>query len=141
MKSYFTVVFFIFISFLSPLQSELPSSLLIEHDQNLEKNIQEQEESPRFQDKFIKMLSVLAFLIAIMIASLWIIKRLTHPKIALSQHSKGNKINILEIRPLSSRSTLYLIEVNGKGILVTESQTGMSTIGVPILDDSIVEEA
>jgi flagellar biogenesis protein FliO len=42
--------------------------------------------------------------------------------------NSGRSIKILERRPLSAKSILYIIEVEGKKILVSESQFEVRTL-------------
>ncbi len=73
-----------------------------------------------YQGAFVKMMLTLIALIVFIILSVWMMRRLAHGK--MKQMNYGKTIKILERRPLSAKSILYLIEVEGKKILISESQ-------------------
>jgi flagellar protein FliO/FliZ len=91
------------------------------------------KESDDFQAKFINMLVMLALLIGLMIAASWMIKRMM--KTRTTQLNTSSSIKVLETRYLSPRSTLYLLEINGKGLLVGESHTGITSLGYISLEE------
>lgn len=66
-----------------------------------------------------KMLLTLIALVALLLISYWFVKKLLQNRL-----QKGNTnatIQVLEKRMISSKTMLYLIEVEGKKILVAES--------------------
>lgn len=74
---------------------------------------------PTYQGAFTKMLLTLGGLLALVFLTIWLLRKLTQGKIG----SYGKKqINVLERRPLSPKTVLYIVEVEGKKILVAESQ-------------------
>lgn len=73
----------------------------------------------QFQTAFWKMVWVLAGLIALVILTVWMLRRLTN--IRLQQSNRYSSIKILEKRNLSPKSILYVVEVEGRRILVSES--------------------
>lgn len=75
---------------------------------------------PSYEGAFTKMmLSVVALLVLVGL-TLWVLKRLNHGRWRGLGSSKS--IQILERKPLSPKSMLYLIEVEGKQFLLAESQ-------------------
>lgn len=92
-------------------------------------------EPDQFQDKFFRMLYLLALLIGLMVASSWFLKKIMHKR-AESLNISGN-IKVLESRALSSKSTIYLLDVNGKGLLVAESHSGVHPLGEVSLEDEV----
>ncbi|HSX03804.1 MAG TPA: flagellar biosynthetic protein FliO [Rhabdochlamydiaceae bacterium] len=79
-----------------------------------------------YQGAFVKMMLTLFALIVFIILSVWMMRRLSHGR--MKQMNYGRAIKILERRPLSAKSILYVIEVNGKKILISESQFEVRTI-------------
>lgn len=79
-----------------------------------------------YQGAFIKMMLTLFGLIVFIIISVWMMRRLSHGR--MKQMNSGRSIKILERRPLSAKSILYIIEVEGKKILVSESQFEVRTL-------------
>jgi flagellar biogenesis protein FliO len=75
--------------------------------------------APEYEHTFLKMLFALVVLIAAIFLTLWLLRRLSQARWI---HKKGERIKIIERRPLSQKSALYLIEVGGKRVLIAESQ-------------------
>lgn len=87
----------------------------------------------RFMQELVSMATTLGLLIAAMIAVGWILKRLLNKRI--EQMNTTSMIKILEKRYLTAKSSIYLLEVNGKGILVGETTAGISKIAEVSLDE------
>ncbi len=89
-----------------------------------------------FQSKFMNMLIVLGLLIGFMVLASWMLKRLMRTRI--NQLNSTSSIKVLETRHLSPKSTLYLLDVMGQGLLIAESQTGISHLAtLPLEEESL----
>lgn len=95
-----------------------------ESSQDKEVNLPEGQISD-FQEKFIRMLYLLALLVALMVAASMVLKKMM--KTRVDQLNSGSLIQVIETRSLSTKSTLYLIEVEGKKMIITESQLKTET--------------
>jgi flagellar biogenesis protein FliO len=99
-------------------------SALFAEDQDSPKEPEPKELIPlqtdQFTASFKRMLWVLFAVVILAIITVWILKKLT--KIRQDQHNKFNQIKILERRTLSPKSTLYVVEIARKRILISESQ-------------------
>lgn len=85
----------------------------------------EEIQTPSYEGAFAKMLLTLVGLIALVFMTVWLLRKLTQGKIG----AFGKKhINVVERRPLSPKSILYIVEVGGKQILVAESQLEIKTL-------------
>ncbi|WP_068470363.1 FliO/MopB family protein [Candidatus Protochlamydia phocaeensis] len=84
------------------------------------------QEPDNFQVKFMNMLFVLALLIGFMILASWMLKRMM--KTRVTQLNSSSIIKVLETRYLSPRSTLYLLDLQGKQLLIAESATGVTAL-------------
>ncbi len=84
-----------------------------------------------YENAFIKMLLTLGALLVLICATLWAIKRFGRGQFGLGS---SRTIKILERRPLSQKSMLYIVEVEGKRILVSESQFEVRALS-PIEDE------
>ncbi|HYG40740.1 MAG TPA: flagellar biosynthetic protein FliO, partial [Cytophagales bacterium] len=82
------------------------------------------KESDNFQAKFLNMLFILGLLIGFMILASWALKRMM--KARVTQINQTSLIKLLETRPLSPKSIVYLIEIENTKILVGESQNGLN---------------
>jgi len=79
-----------------------------------------QSEPPSYGHLFLKMMLTLVALIFLVFATIWILKKLSHAR--FGQLNQNRLIKILEKRALSPKSMLYLVEIEGKRVLVAESQ-------------------
>jgi flagellar biosynthetic protein FliO len=75
---------------------------------------------------FVNMLVTLAFVLILIVVTVWLLKKIMRSRIKTLNRSNG--IKIIERRPLSPKASLYLIDVLGKGILISESQGGVQLI-------------
>lgn len=84
------------------------------------------DEPDQFQAKFFHMLFILALLIGFMILASWALKRMM--KARITQVNQTSLIKVLETRQLSPKTNLFLIEIEGKMLLIGESPTTVSHI-------------
>lgn len=74
----------------------------------------------KYETVFIKMLAIL-FLIAISAGFIvWLYRRFNFSK--MHQLNYLRTIKVIEKRPLSPKTMLYLVEINGKQVMLAESQ-------------------
>jgi flagellar biosynthetic protein FliO len=73
-----------------------------------------------YQGAFVRMLLSLAGVLALLLGTIWFLKRLKSSKWGFG--GARQSIHILEKRPLSPKSVLYLVEVGGQRVLLAESQ-------------------
>ena len=81
-------------------------------------NLQKTTES--YETAFIKTIVVLVGLLVLILLTVWMFKKLSRGRLRSFNYLKS--VKILEKRPLSPKSMLYLIEVGGKQVLISESQ-------------------
>ncbi len=80
----------------------------------------------RFLQEFIHMIILLSLLVLVLFVGSWIIRRMLN--IRLDQVNETSKIKLLEKRMITSRSGIYLLDVHGKKIVVSESNNGITKI-------------
>jgi flagellar biogenesis protein FliO len=68
----------------------------------------------------VRMLISLAVCIGLLVLTVWFLRRMMQAK--FQRANKEQTIHVLEKRMISPKSALYLIELEGKRILVAESQ-------------------
>lgn len=85
-----------------------------------------EEGAYNYVGEFINMMLTLGAVIAVILLSVWILKRLMRAK--LHQLNRDASIRILEKRALGPKSALYLVDVLGKGIVLADSPSGLSLI-------------
>lgn len=91
--------------------------------------LQSMDETPQtvsYQGAFIKMMLTLVALIVLIVLSVWMLRKLGEGRIR--QANLGRTIKVLEKRALSAKSILYLIEVQGKKVVIAESQLEVKPI-------------
>lgn len=81
---------------------------------------EERPEPPTYEGAFLKMILVLLLLLFIIFFGIWVIRRLSRSRLRMFKEPKH--IRIIDRRPLSAKTALYLIEVGDKRVLVAESQ-------------------
>lgn len=75
---------------------------------------------PSYEGVFLKMILTLAALVVGLIGAVWFFKRMSGNR--FNNSSPGRSIQVLERKALSPKTTLYLIDVDGKQSLIAESQ-------------------
>jgi len=126
MKKLFFLIFFSIISvffqqnfLLAEEKSQDISKIEQSLTQNDKENIYPVFETPEYKPAFFKMLLILIALIALIFLTFWIFRRLM--RMRLTQSNLTKNIKILEKRAISPKSLLYIIEIEGKKILISES--------------------
>lgn len=87
-----------------------------------------------FTRDLVQMVITLGIITAIIFMMTWFLKRMLNTRIQQMNVSSG--IKILERRALTPKSSLYLLDVKGKGMVVAESTNGLVK-----LSDFDLEEA
>ncbi|SCA64035.1 hypothetical protein SCG7086_BP_00050 [Chlamydiales bacterium SCGC AG-110-P3] len=92
-------------------------------------------EATDFGKQFIHMLLSLGFVLAVLLLGAWVLKRMMGQR--MLQMNTSSTIKVLERRTLSPKASLYLIDVNGQGLLVGETPGGLERLGdVALAKDS-----
>lgn len=86
---------------------------------------EETSEPPNYEHAFGKMILTLLGLILLIILAVWVMRRLSSGRLG---QGGGHSIKILEKRALSPKSMLYLVEIDDKQVLLSESQLEVRTI-------------
>lgn len=113
----FLIVFTLFVGFLAA--EEAPSNPFIFDPTDTE--------GDRFYTEFINMLSTLGVILVGMLVVAWFVRRFSATRI--EQANNTSSVKILETRPLSPKSALHLLEVEGTGYLIAEHAQGITKIG------------
>ncbi len=83
-------------------------------------------QSYSYWGEFVNMLLTLGFILILIFVSVWVLKKIMRSRVQNLNRSNG--IKILERRPLNSKSSLYLVDILGKGVVISESQSGIQVI-------------
>lgn len=79
-----------------------------------------------YETAFMKTVIVLVGLLVLVILTIWMFRKISHGRFRGMNMLKS--IKILEKRPLSPKSMLYLVEVGGKQVLLAESQLEVRSV-------------
>ena len=82
-----------------------------------------------YEATLLKMLVTLGGLLALVFLTIWCLKKLKQGR--LGGFGSQKKIIILEKKPLSPKTLLYFIELDGKKILLSESQVEVKMLVLP----------
>ena len=85
-----------------------------------------QKTTESYETAFIKTIVVLIGLLLLVILTVWMFKKISRGRLRTFNYQKS--VKILEKRPLSPKTMLYLIEVGGKQVLISESQFEIHTV-------------
>jgi flagellar protein FliO/FliZ len=81
------------------------------------------EALPSYEVAIVKMFLALLALVVGIIGTIWFLKRLSKGRLGgLRGGGSGRSIVILEKKALSSKTMLYVVEIEGKQALIAESQ-------------------
>jgi flagellar biogenesis protein FliO len=83
-------------------------------------------QSYNYWGQFVNMVVTLGFILILIFISVYVLKRLMRSRIQHLNRSTG--IKILERRSLNSKASLYLIDVLGKGVVISESPAGIQVV-------------
>jgi len=77
------------------------------------------EMTTSYEGAFVRMLFTLLGLVALVVATLWILRRIGKGQFKLGS---GRLIHVVEKRALSPKTMLYIVAIGNKKILISESQ-------------------
>jgi flagellar biogenesis protein FliO len=87
--------------------------------------------TPSYEGTVTKMVLTLVGLIALVILTVWVLRRLSQGR--LRHLNSQRSIKIVEKRVLSPKSMLYVVEVGGQKLLISESQVEVRALS-PLAD-------
>jgi flagellar biosynthetic protein FliO len=83
-------------------------------------------QSYNYWSEFVNMLVTLVFVLILIFATVWLLKKIMRSRVQTLNRSNG--IKILERRPLNPKAALYLVDILGKGVVLSESQAGIHLV-------------
>lgn len=86
----------------------------------------EPADTGRFFGEFMNMLSSLGVVLAILLLLLWFLRWYNQSR--LEQMNVSSSVKVLERRPISQKTVLYLVEIEGTAIAFTESVNGVTKL-------------
>lgn len=79
-----------------------------------------------YMSEFVNMMLVLLLIVALLFVTIFVLKRVM--KARMYNASRTSSIRILEKRALGQKSALYLVDILGKGVVISESAAGIQLI-------------
>lgn len=114
-------LFFFFFCLIQPLMAEESQSTFVEFAEQAAEG-----QTYNYWGEFVNMLLTLLFILGLIFLSVWALKKIMRSRI---QHlNRSTAIKILERRPLTQKSSLYLVDILGKGIVISESPSGIQLV-------------
>lgn len=107
----------------------IPEEFKSVHDpvyDELKKEGKEQDQDKFFYE-FLNMLATLGLLVAALLGASWFVKRMMNTRV--QQMNSTSLIKVTERRSLSPKTVIYLLEIQGKTLVVGETPAGLSKLG------------
>ncbi|MDF2550421.1 MAG: hypothetical protein K0S07_1488 [Chlamydiales bacterium] len=95
--------------------------------ETMEPKVEPEAEKIGLAGELTSLFTTLALFITVLVLAAWLIKKMLQSKI--QQMNESAAIKLIERRALSPKTTLHLINVQGKGFLLAESPAGITKIG------------
>ena len=124
------------------LVEDTPSAVLIEEVEAVPaEELPSWAEGPDFDwaAQFMKMMITLSFILISLVALGWVLKRVLKTRMDVANAT--SEIKILERRIVSPKSSIYLIKVRHKEIVIAESAAGIQSLAVFGSEDISSEES
>ena len=83
-------------------------------------------ETNRFLNEFINMMATLGLIVSLILIIAWFLKRMLNSR--QEQANATSLIKVIERRSLSPKTAIYLIEIEGKSLVVAESHNGVTRL-------------
>lgn len=136
----FALLLFIFSLQAAPMQPAITPTVPAAPTEivTLEPTIQHQEfpssvkDSESYEHAFIKMILTLGGLLVLVFLTLWLLRKFSQGR--MGGFGSTKKIRILEKKPLSPKTILYLVELDGKPVFISESQLEVKILLSPQME-------
>ncbi len=76
--------------------------------------------------EFVNMLITLAVILTLVVISVWFLKRYMRSR--MHNLNRGTGIKIYERRALNAKASLYIVDILGKSVVISESAAGIQLI-------------
>lgn len=83
-------------------------------------------ENSRFWSEVVNMMATLGLIISLILIAAWFLKRMLNTKQELANTT--SIIKVIERRGLSPKTAVYLLEIEGKSVVIAESQNGVTVL-------------
>lgn len=84
-------------------------------------------DTDHFMHEFINMLTTLGIIVAFVLIATWFLKKMFNTRI--EQLNTNSVVKVIERRVLNPKTTIFLLEIKGRGLIVAESANGLTHLG------------
>lgn len=84
------------------------------------------QDTSRFLTEFINMMATLGLIISLILIIAWFLKRMVNAK--QEQANATSLIKVVERRSISPKTAIYFLEIEGKSLIISESQHGVTRL-------------
>lgn len=113
------------IAYCDPMPPPIPDTQA-SPETNQEEVTSSMESTQSYEGAFFKMLLTLVALIVFVFLTFWMFRRLSQGRLLSGNNTRS--IKIIDKRPLSPKSMLYIVEVGNKRVLIAESHLEVRSI-------------
>jgi flagellar protein FliO/FliZ len=89
--------------------------------------IKEEDKHDPFIKEFINMLSTLGLIVAVLLLASWFLKKVMNTRV--QQLNTTSLVKVIEHRNLTPKTSIYLLDIKGEGIIIAESANGVTRLG------------
>ena len=109
------------------------------HTEDLKKD--DVEGDSRFFQEFLSMLFSLGIILGAIFFLMWILRRMMNVRI--EKVNLTSAIKVLERRPLSPKTTIYILNIYGKAVTIADSHNGVTLLSkgpLPLAMDETISK-
>jgi flagellar biogenesis protein FliO len=92
----------------------------------MQEEVMQEEADYSFGDQILKMLFALATIVSLILLTAWLMRRLSKNRTRYGNHS--HHIKVIERRPIGPKTTLYLLDIMGQGVVIADAPGGVRTL-------------
>jgi flagellar biogenesis protein FliO len=130
------LVFFL-CTILSPLaanetvvaEAAAPPTTIMEEKNEIQETAPSQDiekQNTQFQNAIVKTLLSIAAFIFLILFTIWLLRRISQNRASFG--SRSSSMQILEKRVISPKTTIYIVEIDGKKVVFSESMMDVRTL-------------
>lgn len=108
---------------LAPIACDEPASYSLAE---IQAEVMQEEQDYSFQDQILKMLFALAMVVGLILLATWLMRRLSKNRMQYGNHA--HHIKVIERRPIAPKTTLYLLDILGRGVVIADAPGGVRTL-------------
>lgn len=87
----------------------------------------DEKEGDHFLNEFMSMLTTLGIIVALVLIATWFLKKMVHSRI--EQMNTTSIVKIIERRSLNPKTTIFLLDIKGQGVILADSANGVTRLG------------